>query len=131
MPESPNFGYCEAVANLTPFILESAIMTYGAFAITVSSILILSCSKNPPPDETAAPSSAAVEPGKRTRHLPPELLAACDGKKAGDECSVQRGQREFKGQCATGPGDAQEQHLLCRRVRPVLDAGSMQVGQAH
>ena len=96
---------------------RSESVTYRMFAVLISMLSIPGCSKKPPPDEVAAQGSSAMVPGKGPRQPPAELLAACDGKKSGDACSLKRGDHDITGQCVARPGNDQEQPLLCRPAR--------------
>jgi hypothetical protein len=64
-----------------------------------------------PPEGTMAPSPQEGAPGG----MPPEeVFTACDGKKAGDACSVKMGDRALDGTCAVPPESAQDSRLSCR-----------------
>ena len=61
-------------------------------------------------------SAALIAVADPPRTPPPEAFAACTSKQAGEKCSVQLGDRELAGTCASGP----EQKLFCRpdHLRP-------------
>lgn len=54
--------------------------------------------------------------GKDTHHRgpPPEAFTACEGKAAGDACTVTHGNDSISGTCASPPPDASDTRLACR-----------------
>ena len=59
-------------------------------------------------------SAALIAVADPPRAPPAEAFASCTLKQAGEKCSVQLGDRELAGTCASGP----EQKLFCRPDHP-------------
>jgi hypothetical protein len=59
-------------------------------------------------------SAALIAVADPPRAPPAQAFAACTLKQAGEKCSVQLGDRELAGTCASGP----EQKLFCRPEHP-------------
>jgi hypothetical protein len=59
-------------------------------------------------------SAALIAVADPPRAPPAQAFAACTLKQAGEKCSVQLGDRELAGTCASGP----EQKLFCRPDHP-------------
>jgi hypothetical protein len=85
---------------------------------TYCSLAVLGCSKTPPPGEAPAEGSAALGHGPGPRQVPSEAYTACDGKKAGDACTVKHGDQTLNGQCSSPPEGAADTRLNCRPERP-------------
>ena len=66
--------------------------------------------------DTVATASDAGRPPMRPHGPPPEALAACTGKAAGDACSVTLRDETLTGKCAAPPFDAGA-GLACRPDR--------------
>jgi hypothetical protein len=64
----------------------------------------------PPEGATASPAPEGAPSGKP----PEEVFTACDGKKSGDACSAQMGDRTMDGTCAALPESAKDNRLSCR-----------------
>lgn len=85
---------------------------------TVALLLaIAGCAQGAP--ETAAEASplSAMEdgppPGHRPPGPPPEAIAACAGKAAGDACTVELPDRQIEGTCTAPPEGAPDDTLFC------------------
>lgn len=66
---------------------------------------------------TGSQSSGATENAGREQHHrgpPPEAFTACEGKAAGDACTVTHGSDSISGTCASPPPDAPDTRLACR-----------------
>lgn len=81
--------------------------------------------------ETAASSSSGsatdangADGGRPHRAPPPEAFAACDGKAAGDSCTVTTpDDQTIDGTCANPPPDAPDTRLACRPNNPPPGGG--------
>lgn len=70
----------------------------------------------------AAAPAAADHPDGPPRHgPPPAAFTACEGKSAGDACTVPHGDRSATGVCAGPPPGVSDTRLACRPDGPPPD----------
>jgi hypothetical protein len=114
--------------------------------ITTAAVLLSACSKDahdetttaapatarfeanqPPPEGTTNGGLAAkaVSPGTGSvRALRSDFFVACDGKKAGDECTINLGGREIHTQCVAMLDESNETRMSCGSQRPPASPSS-------
>ncbi|MCK9460062.1 MAG: hypothetical protein M0R80_10520 [Proteobacteria bacterium] len=90
----------------------------------------LSCRvQGPPPGRPPGGDAMMPPPGGPGGGRPPEeALAACDGKKTGDACSMKIGDRATEGTCSAPPEGAEGGRLSCRPVAPEGSDGKPPIG---
>jgi hypothetical protein len=63
---------------------------------------------------SAASSSSGSDERGQHRGPPPEAFTACEGKAAGDACTMTHEEQSIAGTCVSPPADAPDARILCR-----------------
>jgi hypothetical protein len=101
--------------------------------MVVGMLVMVGCAGSTSSEDSAASLTAAVsktqssssggggeenadrpQQGKGHRGPPPEAFTACEGKVAGDACTVTHDEHSITGTCASPPADAPDTRLACR-----------------
>lgn len=109
-----------------------SLSTLSLLVLACASAASLGCDKQPSqPDPQASSAQPLTAEGPHRGAPPPEAFDACNGKSAGDACTVKHGDRESNGSCTSPPPGSEDSRLSCRPAAPPDGSGGPPPGGPH